>query len=153
MDAASVLNCSPIDHRCSFTNCGKVICLRNRNHRHDLCSPSQKPHIISLSKSSTPRETYFARWQIFIIHTKNPPAHPRESPPTRPSQGTPDVGPGGDYPSQPTEQLSSLVETHLEMPQTTARIHCLTSCRVSGNMNRIHSACLFSATSTGKSQT
>ena len=80
MDAASVLNCSPIDHRCSFTNCGKVICLRNRNHRHDLCSPSQKPHIISLSKSSTPRETYFARWQIFIIHTKNPPAHPRESP-------------------------------------------------------------------------
>ena len=73
MDAASVLNCSPIDHRCSFTNCGKVICLRNRNHRHELCSPSQKPHIISLSKSSTPRETDFARRQIFIIHTLQPP--------------------------------------------------------------------------------
>ena len=133
MDAASVLNCSPIDHRCSFTNCGKVICLRNRNHRHDLCSPSQQPHIISLSKSSTPRETDFARRQIFIIHMYiTTPLHIHENPPTRPSLGTPDVGTRGDYPSQPTEQLSSLVETHLEMPQTTTRIHCLTSCRVSG---------------------
>ena len=38
-DAASLLNWSAIDHRCSFTNCGKVICLVDRNYRHDLSAP------------------------------------------------------------------------------------------------------------------
>ena len=38
-DALLVLSWLSIDHRCSLTNCGKVICLRNRNYRHDLYSP------------------------------------------------------------------------------------------------------------------
>ena len=50
-DAALLLNWSAIDHRCSFTNCGKVICLVDRNYRHDLSAPSQQqPRIMSATK-------------------------------------------------------------------------------------------------------
>ena len=110
------------------------------------------PHYITVQVFD-PTRNRLCKMADFHHTYKKPPCTSTRIPPTRPSQGTPDVGPGGDYPSQPTEQLSSLVETHLEMPQTTARIHCLTSCRVSGNLTRIHSACLFSATSKRKSQT
>ena len=118
-DTASVLNWSPIDHRCSFTNCGKVICLRNRNYGHDLSSPFHQPHIISLSKPPTPREPDIVRCQISIIHKIQPPCTTTRIPPARPSEGTPDVGGGRGLPKgQPTEQLSSLLHTHLEMPQS-----------------------------------
>ena len=117
-DAASVLNWRPIDHRCSFTNCGKVICLRNRNYRHDLCPPlPTAPHYITVQVFDSKTET-----QTSDIHDTS--LHNHENPPALTfRRRTPDVGGGGlgYYPSQPTEQLSSLLRccsTHLEMPQT-----------------------------------
>ena len=106
-DALLVLSWLSIDHRCSLTNCGKVICLRNRNYRHDLYSPSQQTHIISLSSSK--RLCSDIQTSTILHNHKNPWA--------RPSEGTPDGKGGRYYPSKPTEQLSS-IRAHLEMPQT-----------------------------------
>ena len=53
-DALLVLSWLSIDHRCSLTNCGKVICLRNRNYRHDLYSPlPTDPHYITVQLKET----------------------------------------------------------------------------------------------------
>ena len=79
--------------------------------------PSQQPHIISLSKSSIPRLRH--RHQIFMIQA----CTTTRIPSRWPSEGEHLTWGGGlgYYPSQPTEQLSSLLRccsTHLEMPQT-----------------------------------
>ena len=84
-DALLVLSWLSIDHRCSLTNCGKVICLRNRNYRHDLYSPSQQTHIISLSSSK--RLCSDIQTSTILHNHKNPWA--------RPSEGTPDGKGGG----------------------------------------------------------